>query len=67
MPAEVWRKVMKHGTSGVIAIPKPYRVYYKLEAGSRVKILYDSILIVVPEALEHVIDEKRELIDKLLK
>jgi len=66
MPAKVERKIMKHGTSGVVAIPKSYRDYHGLKHGSTVTILYDSLLLIIPKDLEHVIEEKKELIDKLL-
>jgi len=33
MLARVERKIMKHGSSGVLAIPKAYRDYYKLNPG----------------------------------
>lgn len=33
MLVRVERKIMKHGSSGVLAIPKAYRDYYKLNPG----------------------------------
>ena len=57
---------MKHGSSGVVAIPKAYRDYHGLKHGDVVTVLYDSLLLIVPKDLERVIEEKKELIDKLL-
>lgn len=57
---------MKHGTSGVVVIPKPYRDYHGLCPGSSVTILYDSLLLIVPKSLEYLLKEKAELIDQLL-
>ncbi|MGB9778669.1 MAG: AbrB/MazE/SpoVT family DNA-binding domain-containing protein [Candidatus Bathyarchaeales archaeon] len=66
MPAKEQRKVMKHGTSGVVAIPKAYRDYHNLEPGSVVTVLYDSLLLIVPKGRENLLQEKAELIDQLL-
>jgi bifunctional DNA-binding transcriptional regulator/antitoxin component of YhaV-PrlF toxin-antitoxin module len=67
MPAEETRKIMKHGqSSGVIAIPIAYRRYHNIDPGEQVKILYDSLLLIVPKAMEHVLKEKKQLVDKLL-
>ena len=66
MPAKENRKIMKHGTSGVIAIPKPYRDYHNLTPGNTVTVLYDSLLLIVPRGLEKLLHEKAALIDALL-
>jgi len=67
MPAEVKRKIMKHGqSSGVVAIPIAYRRYHNLKPGDKVKILYDSFLLIIPKGMEHILKEKRQLVDKLL-
>jgi antitoxin component of MazEF toxin-antitoxin module len=66
MPAEEERKIMKHGTSGVVAIPIAYRRYHDLKTGTRVKVLYDSLLLIVPQAMEGVLEERRALVDELL-
>jgi len=66
MPAKEQRKIMRHGTSGVVAIPKPYRNYYGLEPGSTVIILYDSMLLIVPKSREKLLKEKAQLISQLL-
>jgi len=57
---------MKHGTSGVVVIPKPYRDYYCLKTGSIVTVLYDSLLLIVPKSLEYLLKDKATLIDQLL-
>ena len=57
---------MKHGTSGVVAVPPDYRRYHDLNPGDSVQVLYDSLLLIIPEKLKHLLDEKHELIDKLL-
>lgn len=66
MPSEVERKIMKHGTSGVVAIPIGYRKYHDLNPGDEVKVLYDGVVLIVPKDREHILKEKKELIDKLL-
>lgn len=66
MPAKEDRKIMKHGTSGVIAVPKSYRNYYNLDPGTTVTILYDSLLLIVPKSQENLLKEKAKLIDQLL-
>ena len=66
MPAETSRKIMKHGTSGVVAIPIDYRRYHGLKPGARVRILYDGFLILIPEKAQPISKETRELIDRLL-
>jgi bifunctional DNA-binding transcriptional regulator/antitoxin component of YhaV-PrlF toxin-antitoxin module len=66
MPAKSEHKIMKHGTSGVVVIPKPYRDYHNLKTGSTVTILYDSLLLIVPKCQEHLLKEKGQLIDQLL-
>ena len=67
MPAEETRKIMKHGqSSGVVAIPIAYRRYHNIDPGDKVKILYDSLLLIVPKGMERVLKEKKQLVDKLL-
>jgi antitoxin component of MazEF toxin-antitoxin module len=66
MPAKSEHKIMKHGTSGVVVIPKPYRDYHCLKPGSTVTVLYDSLLLIVPKSLEYLLKEKATLIDQLL-
>ena len=66
MPAKSEHKIMKHGTSGVVVIPKPYRDYHDLKTGSTVTILYDSLLLIVPKSREYLLKDKAVLIDQLL-
>jgi len=66
VPAKENRKIMKHGSSGVIAIPKPYRDYHNLTPGNTVTILYDSLLLIIPKSHEKLLHEKAALIDALL-
>ncbi|MGQ9507685.1 MAG: AbrB/MazE/SpoVT family DNA-binding domain-containing protein, partial [Candidatus Bathycorpusculaceae bacterium] len=54
------------GSSGVIAIPKPYRDYHNLTPGNIVTVLYDSLLLIIPKTHENLLTEKAQLIDKLL-
>jgi len=67
MPAQVDRKIMKHGSSGVVAIPMAYRRYHKLGHGDTVRVLYDGLVIIVPEKMKHILQEKKELIDELMR
>jgi len=66
VPAKEKRKIMKHGTSGVVAVPKAYRDYHNLTCGTEVTILYDSLLLIIPKNLEKLLHEKAALIDALL-
>ena len=66
MPAKVKRKIMKHGTSGVVAIPKAYRDYHNLDPESVVTVVYDSLLLIVPKGRENLLTEKAAIIDQLL-
>ena len=61
MPAKENRKIMKHGTSGVITID-----YHNLKPGNTVTVLYDSLLLIIPKNLEKLLREKAALIDALL-
>jgi bifunctional DNA-binding transcriptional regulator/antitoxin component of YhaV-PrlF toxin-antitoxin module len=58
---------MKHGTSGVVAIPMAYRRYHKIDTGDEVKIIYNGLLIIIPRGMEHVLKQKRALIEKILE
>ena len=66
MLARVERKIMKHGSSGVLAIPKAYRDYYKLNHGATVTVLYDSLLLIVPKKCQHMLIENADLVEQLL-
>ena len=67
MPAREERKVLKRGNSGVVVIPKPYRDYFDLKPGSKVIVLYDSIVLIILDKLDHLLEEKKEQINKLLR
>ncbi len=68
MPAEVKRKIMKHGQySGVVALPTSYRRYNKLGPGDEVKVYYDSLVLIVPRNLEHIVQRKKHLVDAILR
>jgi len=66
MPAKVKRIVMKHGTSGVVTIPMSYRKYHDLNPGDEMIVMYDSLILMAPKSMEHIVEDKRELIDELL-
>jgi antitoxin component of MazEF toxin-antitoxin module len=66
MPSKSEHKIMRHGTSGVVVIPKPFRDYHRLVPGNIVTVLYDSLILIVPKDRENLIMEKAELIDQLL-
>ena len=66
MPAKSEHKIMKHGTSGVVVIPKPYREYHNLKPGDEVSVLYDSLLLIIPKKMEQILKEKQTLINQLL-
>jgi hypothetical protein len=68
MPAETKRTITKHGRfSGVVALPTDYRRYHKLNPGTKVKVLYDSLLLIVPPDCEKKLQEKEEEIRRLLE
>jgi len=66
VPAKVVRKVMKHGSSGVVAIPMSYREYHDLNPGDDMIVLYNSLILMVPKEMEYVMAERKDLIDALL-
>jgi antitoxin component of MazEF toxin-antitoxin module len=66
MPAKSEHKIMRHGTSSVVVIPKPYRDYHNLQPGTQVTVLYDSLLLVIPKSMEPILKDKAQLIDQLL-
>ena len=65
-PAKVKRKIMKHGTSGVVTIPMSYRKYHDLNPGDEMILLYDSLILMAPKSMEHIVEAKQDLIDELL-
>jgi antitoxin component of MazEF toxin-antitoxin module len=66
MLVRVERKIMKHGSSGVLAIPKAYRDYYKLSPGATVTVLYDSLLLIVPKECQRMLIENADLVEQFL-
>ena len=67
MPCKEERKITSTGNVGAVVIPKPMRDYFELKPGDKITILYDSLLVAIPEKVKDIIVEKKELIDKLLR
>lgn len=68
MPGETTRTVTKHGKySGVVALPTDYRRYYDLHPGASVKVIYDSLLLIIPHGAEGKLRERKNLIKKVLE
>ena len=69
MPGKTKRRVLKQGCSAVISIPADYRRYHNLDPGKEVVVLYDSLLLIIPEDRKDILDdpEKKKLIDRLLE
>ena len=70
MPAKTTRKIMKHGSSGVVAIPKDYRNFHNLNHGDEVIVYYNDLLLIIPKSEIDAVEkdrEKLELIHKLLR
>jgi len=65
MPSKTTRKIIEHGGSGVVAIPKDYRDYNNLEPGAEVIVLYDNVVVIIPKALEEKVEDKEKLIEVL--
>lgn len=66
MPARELRKVLRHGSSYVVTIPKAYADYHGLKPGSIITVLYDSLVIMAPKDVEDILRYEAELIDQLL-
>ncbi|MHA1362501.1 MAG: hypothetical protein ACTSP1_08195 [Candidatus Freyarchaeota archaeon] len=66
MPGRTTRKILLQGNSCTVSLPKDYRDYYGLKPGVAVTVLYGGVVVIIPKQLEHLIEEKRELIKKLL-
>jgi len=61
---------MKHGSSGVVAIPKDYRNFHNLNHGDEVIVYYNDLLLIIPKSEIDAVEkdrEKLELIHKLLR
>jgi len=68
MPAETTRILMKHGqTSATIAIPIEYRRYHHLDPGTKVRVLYDHLLLLIPPGAEEKARKREDLIKRLLE
>lgn len=70
MPAKTIRKIMKHGTSGVVAIPKDYRNFHNLNHGDEVMVYYDNWILIIPKSEIEAVEkdpEKLELINRVLR
>jgi bifunctional DNA-binding transcriptional regulator/antitoxin component of YhaV-PrlF toxin-antitoxin module len=67
MPGETTRKIINLGGSGVIAIPPDFRRYFGLRPGSKVKILYDSLLLVIPPGGEQKLRQREAELRRLLE
>jgi len=67
MAGQTTRKIMRHGTSGVIALPTDYRRYHSLNSGSEVTLLYDGLLVVVPQRMVSAgkVEQIREVYEQL--
>jgi len=66
MPSKITRKILGLGNSGVISIPKGYRDYHNLQPGTTVTVLFDGLILIIPEDRLSELESKKELIDKLL-
>lgn len=70
MPAKTTRKIMKHGTSGVVAIPKDYCDFHDLNHGDEVIVYYNDLILIVPKDEVARIEgdpEKLETLNRLLR
>lgn len=67
MPAKTSRKILNLGGSGLVTIPADYRRYHKLDHGTKVQVIYDSFLLIVPPGYEEKLREREELIKRLLE
>ncbi len=63
MPAKVYRKVLKLGDSKVTVLPPDWMRFYGIEAGDRVEIVYNSVVLIKPIGLKIDQDLIRKEID----
>ena len=49
MPAKIQRKIIKIGDSKVAALPPDWLRAFRLEAGDKVEVLYNAIVIIKPQ------------------
>jgi antitoxin component of MazEF toxin-antitoxin module len=67
MPAKEKRKIIPIGEGGkAITLPKPFVEYFHLKPKDEVTVLYDNILIVVPQNAQ-LSEDKETLLKKLLE
>ena len=52
MPAKTCRKILKSGTSKVIALPPDWLKAFNLKTGDDVEVLYNFIVLVKPKNVE---------------
>ena len=68
MPGESNRKLIPMGEGAlVVSLPADYRRYHKLAPGVGVRVLYDSLLLIIPPGAEHKAEERAEDIKRLLE
>ena len=67
MAGETKRKVIRFKSgSGMIAIPPDFRRYHNLD-GTMVKVLYDSLMLIIPADAEKKLREREKLVRRLLE
>lgn len=69
MPSKETRKIIAHGKiSKGISLPKPFLDYHNIDKGDEVLLLYDSIILVLPNGIsKEKLEAKAELIKELLE
>ena len=67
MPAKERRKIFSIGGSKGIILPKPLADYFRLTEEDEVDVLYDSLIIIIPDGAQNKFKEREEEIKKLLE
>ena len=67
MPAKVYRKILKLGDSRVAVLPPDWLRYYKIEAGDRVEVLYNTLVLIKPMGLKVDQDLLRKEVDLMFE
>ncbi|MEM2619595.1 MAG: AbrB/MazE/SpoVT family DNA-binding domain-containing protein [Candidatus Hadarchaeales archaeon] len=67
MPCESIRTVCTFGSSLAIVIPKEWARYLGIAPRSKLRVLYDSLLIVIPPGAEKKFQERKELVRRVLE
>lgn len=67
MPAQTTQKVLQQVASCTVTIPKAYTVYHKLVPGDSITVLFDGLVLIVPQDRKDDLVLKREIIDALLR